>query len=100
MRGIPWTFLSTVGARILGLVSTLVLARLLVPNDFGLVAFAVLCIQLVVHFTSLGLGPAMVIRPGLDRRALGTVETVMLVLRAGLRRRTPRAVTPRGPRPR
>jgi O-antigen/teichoic acid export membrane protein len=80
VRGIPWTFFSYTGTRILGVAATLVLARFLVPNDFGLVAFATLLIQLVVNFTNLGLGPAMVIRPDLDRHGLGTVQTSMLVL--------------------
>jgi O-antigen/teichoic acid export membrane protein len=80
VRGIPWTFLSYAGTRILGLAAALLLARLLVPNDFGLVAFANLAIQLVVYFTSLGLGPALVIHPDLDRHALGTIQTSMLVL--------------------
>ena len=72
--------LAYAGTRMLGVAAMLVLARLLVPRDFGLVAFAALVIQLVVHFTGLGLGPALVIRPGLGRRALGTIETSMLVL--------------------
>jgi lipopolysaccharide exporter len=80
LHGIPWTFLSFAGTRLLGVLTTLVLARLLVPNDFGLVAFAVLSIQFVLHFTGLGLGAATVARPDLDRRALGTVEMTMLVL--------------------
>ncbi len=80
LRGFRWTLLAYAGTRILGIATTLVLARLLVPNDFGLVAFAALTIQFVVHFTGLGLGPAIVIRPGLDRHALGTVQTSMLVL--------------------
>jgi lipopolysaccharide exporter len=80
VRGIRWTFLAYAGTKALGVAATLVLARLLVPHDFGLVAFAALWIQLVVHFTNLGLGPAVVIRPGLGGRALGTIETSMLVL--------------------
>ena len=80
MHGIPWTFLSFAGTRLLGVLTTLVLARLLVPDDFGLVAFAVLSIQFVLHFTGLGLGSAVVARPDLDRNSLGTVETTMLAL--------------------
>jgi O-antigen/teichoic acid export membrane protein len=80
VRGIRWTFLAYAGTRVLGVAATLVLARLLVPHDFGLVAFASLTIQFVVYFTGLGLGPALVIRPGLDRRGLGTVQTSMLAL--------------------
>ena len=80
VRGIPWTFLSYAGTRIVGVVAILLLARLLVPNVFGLVAFASFVIQFVVYFTSLGLGPAMVIQTDLDRADLGTVQTSMLAL--------------------
>ena len=80
VHGVRWTFLTFAGTKILGVATTLVLARLLVPHDFGLVAFGALWIQLAVHFTNLGLGPAVVIRPGLGHRELGTVETCMLVL--------------------
>jgi O-antigen/teichoic acid export membrane protein len=80
VHGVRWTFLAYAGTKTVGVVATLVLARLLVPHDFGLVAFAALWIQLVVHFTNLGLGPALVIRTGLGRRELGTVATSMLVL--------------------
>src|SRR5690349_22461565 len=39
------------------------------------------CALPILHvFTNLGLGPAVVIRPGLGHRELGTVETCMLVL--------------------
>ena len=80
VSGLRWTFLAYAGTRVLGVAATLVLARLLVPHDFGLVAFAALTIQFVVHFAGLGLGPALVIRPGLDGRRLGTVQTSMLAL--------------------
>ena len=39
-RGAGWVVAWRMATRVLGLVSTLVLARLLVPGDFGLVALA------------------------------------------------------------
>lgn len=80
LRGVSWSLMSYVGTRLFGVATTLVLARLLAPSDFGLVAFAVLAIQFVLHFTGLGLGAAMIIRSDLDRHALGTVETMMVAL--------------------
>ena len=40
IRGIPWTFLTLAGSRLVQIGGTVVLARLLVPEDFGLVALA------------------------------------------------------------
>ena len=40
IRGIPWTFLTLAGSRLVQILGMVVLARLLVPSDFGLVALA------------------------------------------------------------
>ncbi len=42
IRGIPWTLLSYAANRVVTVLTTLVLARLLVPADFGLFALALL----------------------------------------------------------
>jgi O-antigen/teichoic acid export membrane protein len=78
VRGVPWTFLSYGSTRLVSFTTALVLARLLVPKDFGLVAFAMVAIQFILHLTTLALAAGMIIRPDLDRRALGTVESMML----------------------
>ena len=80
LRGFSWSFLSYAAMRMLGIATTLVLARLLIPSDFGLVAFAVLAIQLVGYFLGLGLGGATIIRSDLDHRDLATVQTMMVAL--------------------
>ena len=40
VRGAGWVIVWRLGMRVLGLISTLVLMRLLVPSDFGLLALA------------------------------------------------------------
>ena len=40
LRGVGWLFIQGIGARLVGLVSQIALARLLVPNDFGLFGLA------------------------------------------------------------
>ena len=83
VRGVPWTLLEYVANKTLTLATTLVLARLLVPADFGLVALAMLTIQSVQYVVGLGIAPALVISPDLDRRVRGTALTLMTAIGAG-----------------
>lgn len=87
LRGVAWTFLAYGIDRVIGLATTVVLARLLQPHDFGLIAIGVLTISFVNLFGNLGLGAAIIVRQELDRRGLGCVLTILLVtsaLTAGL----------------
>ncbi len=83
VRGVPWTLLEYAANKTLTLATTLVLARLLVPADFGLVALAMLTIQSVQYAVGLGIAPALVTSPDLDRRVRGTALTLMAVIGAG-----------------
>src|ERR1700732_920106 len=58
-RGAIWMVLFKILDRSLGFVSTLILARLLVPADFGLVAMASSLIALLQLFTYFGLDAAL-----------------------------------------
>jgi lipopolysaccharide exporter len=61
--GFLWAAASFAGGRLLVFVATLVLAHLLVPSEFGLVAFALAVISYLQYVTDLGLGAALVYRP-------------------------------------
>ncbi len=58
-----WAYSSYVGGRVLILVSTAILARLLTPEDFGLVALAITFMALLDGLADLGLGSALIIQP-------------------------------------
>ena len=60
LSGIKWVFLSSVSQRILGIVTTVFLARLLNPSDFGLFALAFVLIDGFGLFKSLGVDSALV----------------------------------------
>jgi PST family polysaccharide transporter len=64
-------------------VTTLVLARLLVPGDFGLVALASLILESVRYLTTFGIGPAVIVSPDLDARARGCALTLMAAFGIG-----------------
>lgn len=66
--------------RMLGLASTLILARLLVPADFGLVAMAMSVIAVVELATAFGFDLALIQSPNPERRHFDTAWTLTIAL--------------------
>ncbi|HLE85504.1 MAG TPA: lipopolysaccharide biosynthesis protein [Thermoanaerobaculia bacterium] len=71
-RGVLWLGSSELVGQGLHLVIRVILARLLVPEDFGLVAMALVFAAIPVLVADLGLGPALVQRPELTERHKST----------------------------
>lgn len=59
-KGVIWVGLSTVGSKVVSLSATLILARILTPEDFGLVAVAAIVINALYLFNDLGVGTALI----------------------------------------
>jgi O-antigen/teichoic acid export membrane protein len=78
LRGIPWTLLTYATTRVVTVLTTLVLARLLAPADFGLFAMATLGMELLSVFCGLWLGATLIVRADLDKRTEGTVLTLLV----------------------
>ncbi len=70
--GAGWLVLWRVLTRLLGFASTLILARLLVPADFGLVAMASTFAYLVEAMSEVGIQDGLVRHPSHDRALLDT----------------------------
>ncbi len=62
VRGFAWAFTGSVGQAVLQIAATVVLARLLTPQQFGAVAAALLVIGLAQLLTQLGVSAALVQR--------------------------------------
>jgi len=77
LRGMFWAYGSYVGGRLLVLVATALLARLLVPADFGLVALALAFIAFLEVAADLGLTQALVIAD--DEQAARRAHSVWTV---------------------
>lgn len=75
VRGASWNVLLRVVDRGIGLVSTVILARLLVPADFGVVALAVSLIELLGLLGAFGLELALIQKPHAERRHFDAVWT-------------------------
>jgi PST family polysaccharide transporter len=91
VRGMAWAYGSYVGGRGLVLVSTVILARVLTPSDFGVVALALTFMVFLDTVKDLGLGQALIVAPAGQLRAwaqtafgwsivLGLVLTLATVL--------------------
>ena len=79
-RGAGWMLLFKAVDRVLGVVSTLVLARLLIPADFGLVAMAMSVIALIELASAFNFEAALIQRRDLSRDHYDTAWTLNLGL--------------------
>lgn len=77
--GAGWMILWRIATRLLGFVSTLILARVLVPADFGLVAIATTYISAFDAFSIFGLQDAIIRAPDYDRPMLDTAFTLSVL---------------------
>lgn len=74
-RGAGWMIFLRWGVRSLGFVRTLILARLLIPADFGLVALAMMMLGFVEALTKLRPDFALIQNTRAERRHYDTVWT-------------------------
>ena len=79
-----WVVAARWGMRAIGLVSTVVLARLLTPADFGVVALAMLVVGLIEIFNETGLVIYIIRHPDPQRSHFDTVFTLQLIIGAVL----------------
>jgi PST family polysaccharide transporter len=73
VRGMAWAYGSYVLGRLLVLLSTVILARVLVPADFGVVALALTFMVFLDTVKDLGLGQALIVVP--DERLAAAAQT-------------------------
>lgn len=72
IRGSAWTFLSNAGTNLTTFIVMVVLARLLSPNDFGIVAISSVFTGIVALFQDLGMGAAIIQRNEINDDYLST----------------------------
>lgn len=77
-RGLTWTVANTWGEQLLNLVVFVVLARLLTPADFGLVALAAVFVAFAQLLVDQGLGDALIQRRELTRSHIDTAFWVAM----------------------
>ena len=80
VRGSAWIMSVRWSLRILGLISTLILARLLAPADYGVVAIASMIVGVVEVFSRTGQQSALIRLPHPTREHFDSAWTVSLLL--------------------
>ena len=65
---------------IINLIITTILARLLEPNDFGVVSIALIVINFFAVFSDMGLAPAIIQRKDLNEQDLSILFSFTIVL--------------------
>src|SRR5262245_46548097 len=84
LSGLLWMSLAS-GANVAALLLVLiVLAHLLTPGEFGLVAVALMVIGFSLIFSEFGIGPAIVQRPDLQKSHLRTGFTLSVLFGAAI----------------
>lgn len=78
-RGAFWMALLRVSTRFLGLISTVILARLLVPADFGLIAMATSVIAFLELATAFGFDIPLIQNQNAERRHFDTAWTLNMM---------------------
>jgi O-antigen/teichoic acid export membrane protein len=80
LSGLRWSFSSTALSTLIQIVHMVIMARLLVPEDFGLVALASAFLRFGVYFAQMGIGHALMQRLTLTEREIRTAFTSSVLL--------------------
>src|SRR5262249_19107521 len=80
VRGIAWTGAVKWFSQILSWVSTIIVVRLLVPADYGLIGMATTYLSLVALINELGLGAAIITQRDLSEDQIRQINSVCVLL--------------------
>ncbi len=79
VSGSAWTLFANVSSQAISFLVTVVLARLLTPGDFGVVAISAVFIGIITLFQDVGMGAALIQRKDIDEDYLSTSFSVSLI---------------------
>jgi lipopolysaccharide exporter len=80
LSGLRWSFTSTGVSTLIQIAHMVIMARLLAPADFGLVALATAFLRFGTYFAQLGVGQALMQRLTLSEREIRTAFTTSALL--------------------
>lgn len=73
VSGVKWSTISQVGRQVAQLLTTIILARLLAPSDFGIIGMATVVIGFAGMFKDLGTSAAIIQKQGLSNELLSSI---------------------------
>ncbi len=77
VKGLAWVTMATVIVKLLNFVTKMILARILEPTDFGLIAIALLVVDSIAMFQDMGLGHALIYRKEDHEKASNTAFLII-----------------------
>lgn len=84
LTGIKWTAGGKLGTQVISWAITLIVMRLLTPDDYGLLAMATVFIAFMLMLSEAGLGPALIQKQDLDEASLRSVFAIVIIANSGL----------------
>jgi O-antigen/teichoic acid export membrane protein len=84
MHALRWSVAAKFASQVISWAITIIVIRILTPQDYGLMAMALLFINFTVMFSELGLGAAIVQMEKLDEKITRQVFSFILVANFGL----------------
>lgn len=84
LSGLKWTAGGKFGAQIITWGITLVVIRLLTPEDYGLLAMATVFLAFMLMLSEAGLTPALIQKQDLDETSLRSVFAIVIIVNVGL----------------
>lgn len=79
-NGIFWSAVERYSGTIMSLIVSMILARLLQPEDYGIVAIVLVVIGFLNIFSSMGVGPAIIQRNDFTEKDINDLFTVSLLM--------------------
>lgn len=80
INGMLWTFLQKFSGQLISFIISAILARILSPSDYGIVAIAGMFLILMSIFSDGGLGPALIQKKEVDEEDYNTMFVTQLVV--------------------
>lgn len=84
LTGLKWTAGGRLGAQVITWAITLIVMRLLTPEDYGLLAMANVFFAFMLMLSEAGLGPALIQKKNLDNTSLRSVFAIIIFTNASM----------------
>lgn len=80
LGGLFWSFLERAGTQFISFLVSLVLARILMPDDYGIIAIVLVFINICDVFVKGGMGSALVQKKNVDEKDFSTIFWISLLI--------------------
>lgn len=80
IKGLAWSAIEKYSVFLVSLIVSMVLARLLAPKDFGVVAIATVIINFLSIFSTMGIGPAIIQRKNLSNDDINNIFSFSVII--------------------